>query len=160
MSGTFKPTLLNSTLDLGCCKVTHLPLNTVYEGLHRETGSLGKECGTASCRLFNCFLCVSISLGSLLPQAAHLWKQIQVLDSSTSPAGSLLRNLSFGSIGASSKLLIIPLSFLYSHRPGGRWQLPAIPVCNILLSCFFVFLFFFSPLLLPSDLLQLGNKSL
>ena len=72
MSGTFKPTLLFSTLDLGCCKVTHLPLNIVYEGLHRETGSLVKENGIASCWLFICCLCVSISLGSLLPHGSTL----------------------------------------------------------------------------------------
>ena len=69
--------------------------------------------------------------------AAHLWKQIQASDSSTSSAGSLLRNLSFSSIGASSKLLIIPLSFLCSHRPRGRWWLSAIPICSILLFCLF-----------------------
>lgn len=63
MSGTFKPTLLNSTLKLGLCKVTQLPLKKDTAG---KLEAWEKKTGFASCWLLICFLCLSISLGTIL----------------------------------------------------------------------------------------------
>ena len=90
MSGTFKPTLLNSTLKLGLCEVTQLPLKKDTAG---KLEAWEKKTGFAPCWLLICFLCsrndsqpwqqqfLSAATAEPVQLFSHLQKQ--VLDTST-----------------------------------------------------------------------------